>query len=85
MPFEKFTLRACGLFVVPTEEEQMSADAIRRGEKHGRAKLTEIQVREIRRKHASGEFAVKQLAREYGVTHTAISYIIRRVNWAHVE
>jgi hypothetical protein len=55
-----------------------------RGEKAPANKLTEDQVRTIRKRHAAGESA-KSLGREYGVSDTAIGYIVRRVNWWWLE
>lgn len=49
-----------------------------------RNKLTEDQVREIRRRYAAQEANMTQLAREYGVTVSQISLISRRLSWAHV-
>lgn len=56
-----------------------------RGEKHGMAKLTETQVREIRTRYERGSVTYKSLAREYGVTREHIGVIIRRERWAWVE
>ena len=44
------------------------------GERHGRAKLTASNVRDIRARHAEGVSA-RQLAREYGVAATTITRI----------
>lgn len=65
---------------------QNVADAIRhgrhaRGEQSGRAKLTELAVREIRESNEPGIV----LARRFGVTNTTITYIRKRKNWAHVD
>ena len=51
-----------------------------RGERHGRAKLTEASVREIRVRHAAGE-KVMALAREYGVAHATIGRVISGTGW----
>lgn len=51
-----------------------------KGEKHGRAKLTAGQVAEIRHAYEHGATQTR-LASIYGVSHTAISDIIRRKNW----
>ena len=48
-------------------------------------KLTAAQVREIRRRYAAGGVTMAQLAAEYGVTHMAISYIVRRVTWDQLD
>lgn len=54
------------------------------GERHGRAKLTESSVREIRAKYATGQFYQKDLAAEYGIAQSKISAAIRRSTWDHV-
>lgn len=58
---------------------------ISRGEANGNAKLTEEQVREIRKRYAEGGVAQWDLAVEYGVSSTPISYAIRGRNWKHVR
>jgi hypothetical protein len=54
------------------------------GERNGRHKFTEEQVREIRRRAATGE-TNSALGRELGVSETAIRYIVLRRNWPHVS
>jgi hypothetical protein len=56
----------------------------RRGELNARAKLTEDDVRVIRKRHANGE-ATSALATAYGVAPGTINLIVRRINWPHVE
>ena len=51
-----------------------------KGEKAHLSKLTETQVREIRKKYVS----YSQLALEYDVCPTAIGAIIRREVWKHI-
>lgn len=68
-----------------TPLENIGADRRRhgtlpRGERNGRASLTEAQVRAIR---ASAQRGV-QLAREYGVSHQLISAIRHNQVWAHL-
>jgi hypothetical protein len=53
------------------------------GERHHAAKLTAETVREIRRLHSAGRSRAA-LAARYGVTSTAIGYIVQRRNWKHV-
>lgn len=53
------------------------------GEDHHKAKLTPEKVREIRRRAAAGETRAA-LAREFGISHTAATYIVTRRNWKHV-
>jgi hypothetical protein len=56
-----------------------------RGERVASAKLTAEQVREIRHRYAAGEVTQKQIARQYGVSQSGVSLLIRRVRWRHVE
>ena len=53
------------------------------GERHGLAKLTEDDVREIRRRLSAGATAYR-LGREYGVDDGTIRLIRDRVTWRHV-
>ena len=55
-----------------------------RGERSPRAKLTEDDVRAIRRRCELG-YTKAQLGRMYGVSDVAICYIVSRRNWAHVR
>jgi hypothetical protein len=53
------------------------------GESHYASKLSEDAVAQIRQKYADG-MAGPALGREYGVSHTLIYAIVKRVVWAHV-
>jgi hypothetical protein len=53
------------------------------GSRVGTSRLTEDQVREIRRLHAAGHTG-KEIAATFGVSHMAISRAIRGVYWGHV-
>jgi HNH endonuclease len=55
-----------------------------RGSNHGRAKLTEDDVRTIRRLVAEGT-PQNVLARRYGVTTTILWLLVHRRTWRHVE
>lgn len=55
-----------------------------RGASHGHVKLTEDAVTSIRERAERGE-AQRAIGRELGVGQSAISKIVRRVNWKHVE
>jgi hypothetical protein len=66
-----------------------SADSVRhgtsnRGERHPLAKLTEWDVREIRRKRAEGATTVS-IAGEYGVTACTITDVCNRKTWWYVD
>lgn len=55
-----------------------------KGEKAGRAKLTDEQVLEIRRLYARGDVSQTVLAKQFGVAQTMIGFIVRRVSWTHI-
>lgn len=54
------------------------------GERHGMAILTESMVREIRDKCINHKLTKRAVAREYGVSDSCVSMLVRRVNWKHV-
>lgn len=55
-----------------------------KGEGNGRARLTEEQVIEIRRRYAAGGICLHKLAEDYPVTFSAIHRIVTRQTWKHV-
>jgi hypothetical protein len=55
-----------------------------RGQKHGRAKLTNEQVREIRRRFDNGENRTR-MGKEFGVSQGLISQIGNRRIWKHID
>ena len=55
------------------------------GEDHWCHKLTESDVREIRRICAAGGVSTSQIGKQYGVKQNTIEQIISRKRWAHVE
>jgi hypothetical protein len=54
------------------------------GSKHPSSKLTEADVRRIRRVHATSKRSCNDLGREYGVDATLILKIVQRRMWRHV-
>lgn len=56
----------------------------RRGERNGQAKLTDNDVRDIKRRLVDGETTVS-IAIRYGVSHTAIGHIKHGRSWSHVK
>jgi hypothetical protein len=54
------------------------------GEKHAMAKLKEIEVKEIRRKRVKYGTKVSELSKEYGISKTQVSRIIRKERWVCV-
>ena len=57
----------------------------RRGERHGRARLTDDDVRQIRAIYAAGTMSQTELGRLFKVTQVQISSIVRRESWSHVS
>ena len=57
---------------------------VQHGERHPRARLTEDDVREIRRSHAAGEASYTMLALRFGVHVQTIAGVVQRKNWKHV-
>jgi hypothetical protein len=54
------------------------------GEKNGSAKLTPEKVREIRRLCASGQYQYV-VGRMFGVSQSAVQFIVNRRTWSHVD
>lgn len=52
-----------------------------RGELSGTAKLTKLQVEEIRERYSRGDILQRELGKEYGVEQGIISMIINRKIW----
>lgn len=52
-----------------------------RRSKHGKSKLTEIQVKEIRAKYIPIKYSTLRLAKEYKVSQTSIYNIIINKHW----
>lgn len=55
-----------------------------RGERNPSSRLTEDQVREIRRRYSTGLIWQKTLALQFGVTTSNIKKIIARTAWKHI-
>lgn len=55
-----------------------------RGERQRSAKLTENDVRAIRQRWRGGEVTQKQLAKDFGVTPSAIEHVVTNRTWRHV-
>ncbi len=56
-----------------------------RGERHGNARLTAQQVREIRRDRAAHNTPFRELAERYSVAVGTIGRVLRRETWAEPE
>jgi hypothetical protein len=55
-----------------------------KGERHWHAKLTDDNVREIRRLYWKEGWLQKDIAAKFGVVHQIISAIVNRTDWAHI-
>lgn len=55
----------------------------RQGSNHGAAKLTEDNVRAIRRRHEAGETQTA-LALEFGISRFACNHLVHFRTWQHV-
>lgn len=57
--------------------------AVLRGEKHGMARLTEVQVREIRRRYKRYDrtSSAAVLAREFGISQQSVADMLRGKSW----
>lgn len=53
-----------------------------RGEAHGMARLTALQVQEIRKRYATGDLTQRSLAEDYGLAQQHVSEIVRGKVWA---
>lgn len=65
-------------------KDRIRLDEIPCGERHYASRLTEGQVRDIRRKHSEG-VSQHQLGRDYDHHVMTISAIVHRKTWKHVE
>lgn len=64
---------------------KMPPQGVLRGERKARAKLTDEMVRSIRAIFAAGGTNKCELGRRFGVSTRAISLVIQRRRWAHVQ
>lgn len=54
------------------------------GIEHGRAKLTNKDIRRIRQIYATGKSTQVQLSKQFNITHYTISDIVNRRTWKHI-
>jgi HNH endonuclease/NUMOD4 motif len=66
------------------ENDKLHHGTHNRGERHGRAQLTEEQVIEIRQRNALGKVNLRELAREFGVTHYVIFDVVHGRSWKYL-
>jgi hypothetical protein len=56
-----------------------------RGPTNGMSKLTEDDVRRIRRDYATGDFSLPKLAARHSVSKSCIQFVVRGYTWRHVD
>jgi hypothetical protein len=61
----------------------MHPESRARGERSSLSRLTEDDVREIRRLAAQGQ-THRQIAPKFGINYANVHYIVQRKTWAHV-
>jgi hypothetical protein len=54
------------------------------GESNGKSKLTDQQVREIRKLYVPGKITYAKVGELYGITGDAVRYVVTR-GWKHVK
>lgn len=64
--------------------EVLGIDHRRFGETHGRSKLTNDQVQQIRSMCKSGEYRQRRIAQLFGVSEACVSMLVRRLSWSHL-
>jgi IS30 family transposase len=57
---------------------------VHRGESHRSAKLTEADVRKIRRL-AEDRITQRTIAKQFGISNMAVNRIVRKTAWAHIS
>jgi hypothetical protein len=65
--------------------EKRKRRSYNQGEKHGRAKLTEEKVREIRFRYKTERISILNLGLEYGIEYSTCRAVIQRETWKHVR
>ena len=72
--------------VTPEQNRQHAVrlGLMRRGEANPKAKLKEVEVRDIRRRRAAGD-RVRDIAWHYDLTERTVYLICRRETWRHVD
>ena len=68
-------------------DDKVSKNRVHRptGRVNKMSKLTEDQVREIRKRYANEDITHEALAKEYNMSRSGISPVIRGENWAHIK
>lgn len=57
---------------------------VKKGIHHGKAKLVEKDIKNIRNLYATGNFTYRQLGAYFGVTHESIRNVVHSKTWSHI-
>jgi hypothetical protein len=60
-------------------------EAVRKGKDHGMAKITDDDVKTIRRIYASRVGSQREISEQFGINQRSVSNIILRKTWSHIE
>lgn len=63
------------------DRERKGRNIVPKGEKHGRHKLTETQVKEIRQIYARGGISMEKLGAQYDVSKVTVCNIVNHYHW----
>lgn len=70
--------------IASNAREAAGRGRMRRGEAHPAARLREADIPVIRARYAAGQALQRELARDHGVTRSAIASVVQRRTWRHV-
>lgn len=65
-------------------DDMISKERNAKGSKHGRSKLTEGQILQIRHLYSFGNITYKELGRIYNIDFSTVGKIIKKRRWSHV-
>jgi hypothetical protein len=83
-PLNNHVDNLCWESCIANNERKFTHGTLLIGEAHGRAKLTEDLVLEIRSLFATGLYSLRKLAAEYKVDRGTITQVVIRRTWTHI-
>ena len=66
-------------------QDALKKGVLQIGSRHHNSRMTESDVRTIRKMYASGKYFQKEIAKRFGVCTANICSILRRKTWLHVK
>ena len=66
-------------------QDMANKDRSTHGERNSQARLTADDVREVRRLYSNRMMSQQEIADQFGVEQTTVSFIVRRVTWRRVS